>query len=211
MWFIQLTYGGVRHYHGHFYDEIEASHHADIVLRHIGADERCNWLLNGTRTGYGRRGGRPEANRISGLTARVEATRKSPWIGVNQLVKPGQILTWRGRVFLADCLPEEPCVAHMRLVKCTCKDCMPDTPCRVAQRRGVRCKCKQVQKNLYHPDTGGYFKTDEEAARRYNQVVHDNNLHKPPYSKALNPRPGHTWSSPCPAWAEPKSALTLGP
>ena len=207
MWQVRVTYGGVTHWLGYFYEENDACLHADIVLRRIGAEERCNRRLDGTPTGYGRRGGRAEASQITGLIARVDAIRKSPWRGVSP---KGNL--WRGRVTMASCMPDTPCrVAQRRGDKCTCKDCMPDTPCRVAQRRGVRCTCKQVQKFLNHPVTGGFFKTDEEAAWRYNQAVLDNNLHEPPYSKDLNPPPGLDWSSPCPAWAKPNSALTLGP
>ena len=207
MWQVRVTYGGVRHWLGYFHVEDDACLHADKVLRRIGAEERCNRRLDGTPTGYGRRGGRAEASQITGLIARVDALRKSPWRGVSPNGK-----SWKGRVTMASCMPDTPCrVAQRRGDKCTCKDCMPDTPCRVAQRRGVRCTCKQEQKWLYHPDTGGQFKTDEEAAWRYNQAVLDNNLHKPPYCKDLNPPPGLAWSSPCPAWAKPNSALTLGP
>jgi hypothetical protein len=207
MWRVRVTYDGVQHHLGLFHVEDDACLHADKVLRRIGAEERCNRLLDGTRTGYGRRGDRPQAQQIAGLIARVDANRKSPWHGATP---KGNL--WRSRVTMASCMPDTPCrVAQRRGVRCTCKDCMPDTPCRVAQRRGVRCTCKQVQKWLTHPDTGGFFKTDEEAAWRYNQAVLDNNLHEPPYSKDLNPPPGLDWSSPCPAWAKPNSALTLGP
>jgi len=207
MWYVRVRYDGVEHWLGYFHVEDDACLHADKVLRRIGAEERCNRHLDGTPTGYGRRGGRPEANEIAGLIARVDANRKSRWRGVS----PNGNL-WRGRVTMASCMPDTPCrVAQRRGVKCTCKDCMPDTPCRVAQVGGVRCTCKQEQKWLNHPVTGGFFKTDEEAARRYNQAVLDNNLHEPPYSKDLNPPPGLAWSSPCPAWAKPKSALTLSP
>jgi hypothetical protein len=204
MWYVRVTYDGVQHWLGYFHVEDDACLHADKVLRRIGAEERCNRHLDGTRTGYGRRGDRPQAENIAGLIARVDANRKSPWRGVSQNGP-----SWRGRVLMASCMSDTPC--RVAGDKCTCKDCMPDTPCREAQRRGVRCTCKQVQKWLTHPDTGGQFKTDEEAARRYNQAVLDNNLHKPPYRKDLNPPPGLAWSSPCPAWAEPKSALTLSP
>ncbi len=168
MWKVQVTYGGRPRFLGLFHEENDACLHADIVLRRIGAEERCNRRLDGTPTGYGRRGGRAEANQISGLLARVDAIRKSQWRGVSP---KGSL--WRGRVTMASCMPDTPCrvAPSQRSVrrgdKCTCKDCMPDTPCRVAQRRGVRCTCKQEQKWLNHPDTGGLFKTDEEAARRY--------------------------------------------
>jgi hypothetical protein len=109
MWQVRVKYDGVTHWLGYFHKENDACLHADIVLRRIGAEERCNRRLDGTPTGYGRRGDRPEASQISGLIARVDANRKSPWRGVSPNGK-----LWKGRVTMASC--------------------MPDTPCRVAQR-----------------------------------------------------------------------------
>ena len=196
-WRVDVCIGGRTKIFGFFHEEEDAGHFADVLLHLMGAEERYNFFSDGKPTGYG--GGQAHhAHQVSGLTAHSDATRLK-WRGVT-----GHRGGWRGQIKIADCLPEKPCVAHMGGVKCTCKDCKPDTPCRVAQRRGARCTCKQVLKKFTHPTTGSYFKTAEEAARRYNQVALDNNLHKPPYSKVLNPPPGVAWDSPLPDWAKPK-------
>ncbi len=64
----------------------------------------------------------------------------------------------------------------------------------------VKCKCGQVQLWFTDPDTNSHFKTDKEAARRYNQIVIDYGLDQPPYKLKLNPSPELAWklaSGPC--------------
>jgi hypothetical protein len=154
----------VQHFLGRFHVEKDAGLLADKVLRLIGAEERCNFLLDDTPTGYGRGW---EAHQTSGLSARADEIRESKRLGVSEHKTKGG---WRARVTMANCI---------KLKK----------PCHVAFGV-VKCKCGQVQPWFTHPVTNSYFKTDEEAARRYNEVVIDYRLDKPPYSKKLNPPPG---------------------
>ena len=56
MWYGRVRYGGERYFLGLFHDEKDASLVVDEALRGLGAaaGARCNWLLDGTPTGYGR-------------------------------------------------------------------------------------------------------------------------------------------------------------
>ena len=139
------------------------------VLRLAGVPvERRNFGVDGKPTGYGLLV--RTAQQTSGLAARADAVRKGKFVGVRELVTGGVSFGFRVRIGMAICIQRRtPCPAAFGVVK---------------------CKCGQVQPWFTHPVTNSYFKTDEEAARRYNEVVIDYRLDKPPYSKKLNPPPG---------------------
>ena len=172
MWQTLVRYGGVVHFLGYFHVEKDASLVVDEALRLIGAGARCNWL-DGTPTGYGRGA---ETHQLSGLLG--ASSRESEWIGVSEHKDP-KLKTgtrgWRARLRLAYCRwKKTPCAETLR------------------QENPVKCKCKTEQHWFSHP-SGGYFKTAEEAARRYNAVVRDYGYDKPPYSMPLNPPAGVHW------------------
>jgi hypothetical protein len=180
MWYGRVRYGGERYFLGLFHVEEDASLVVDQALRRIGAGARCNWLLDGTPTGYGR-GAEACAHQISGLLG--AAKRKSKWIGVTEYCDPrtGTCSGWRVRLRLADC-------------RWKSKKKPYPLPCAVTLRKDnpVKCKCKTAQRYCPNP-SGGYFKTAEEAARHYNAVVRDHGYHEPPYSMPLNPPLGVHW------------------
>ncbi len=180
MWMVRVHYGGERRYLGLFHDEKDASLVADEALRRIGAGARCNWL-DGTPTGYGRRA---EAHQISGLLG--AAKRKSVWFGVKEYRDPRRPGTSGGffvRLRLADC-------------RWKSKKKPYPLPCAVTvtlrEKNPVKCKCKTEQHNFTNP-SGGYFKIEEEAAKRYNEAVCEYGYHEPPYSMPLNPPAGVEW------------------
>ena len=100
------------------------------------------------------------------------------WIGVSEKHDSRRkTMSWRARLRLADCRWDKK-----------------KTPCPVTMRKESpeKCKCKTEQHCFYNP-SGGCFKTAEEAARRYNEVVRAYGYDKPPYSLPLNPPPGAEW------------------
>ena len=182
MFIVRVHYGGERRYLGLFHDEKDASLVVDEALRRLGAaaGARCNWLLDGTPTGYGR-GAEAHAHQISGLLG--AAKRKSVWFGVKEYRDPrtGTSSGFFVRLRLADC-------------RWKSKKKPYPLPCAVTLRKEnpVKCKCKTEQHNFTNP-SGSYYKIEEEAARRYNEAVCDYGYHEPPYSMPLNPPAGVEW------------------
>jgi hypothetical protein len=183
IWAATLRYGGRKHFLAHCHDEKEASLVVDEALNHIGAGERCNWL-EGKPTGYGG-GVEAQAHKIAGLLRGRDELKETDWIGVSENKDPrlkSGTAGWRARLNLAHCRWES-------------KNKPFPSPCAVTLRakNPEQCKCKRKQHWFGHP-SGGCYKTAEEAARRYNEVVRLYGYDKPPYNQPLNPPAGVAWT-----------------
>jgi hypothetical protein len=166
MWRVQFTFGGVNHDVGYFHDEDEAGRFADGIVLRLGGvpEEMRNFGLDGKPTGYGLV---RTARQTSGLAARADAVRKGKFIGVKEIIKDGVSYGFRARIWMAKCIQSRtPCPAAFGVVK---------------------CKCGHASAYFGRLDTGASFKTAEDAARRYNQVVITYGLNQRPYFLKLNP------------------------